>query len=130
MPNRLPWKPDYDMGHEVLDAQHRNILAHCNALADCLDDESEEGDRKFRQTFDALMALAREHFVTEEALLAQAAYPELDDLSSEQEEYEYLAAEIVTTENFDKNELQTFLSLWWVGHLVGTGKKQRAFLGT
>lgn len=130
MPNRLPWRPDYDMGHEALDAQHRNILAHCNALADCLDDESKEGDRKFRQTFDALMALAREHFVTEEALLAQSAYPELDDLSSEQEEYEYLAAEIVTTENFDKNELQTFLSLWWVGHLVGTGKKQRAFLGT
>lgn len=130
MPNRVPWRPDYDMGHEALDAQHRNILAHCNALADCLDDESEEGDRKFRQTFDALMALAREHFVTEEALLAQSAYPELDDLSSEQEEYEYLAAEIVTTENFDKNELQTFLSLWWVGHIVGSGKKQRAFLGS
>lgn len=130
MPNRLPWRPDYDMGHEALDAQHRNILAHCNALADCLDDESEEGDRKFRQTFDALMALAREHFVTEEALLAQSAYPELDDLSSEQEEYEFLAAEIATTENFDKNELQNFLSLWWVGHLVGSGKKQRAFLGT
>ncbi|MBI4988470.1 MAG: hemerythrin family protein [Rhodocyclales bacterium] len=116
------------MGNATLDAQHRNLLAHCNALADCLAEAGSEGDRKFRQAFEELMALAREHFAAEEALLACGGYPELEEHRHERDEFDYLAAEIVTTENFDKDELQTFLALWWTGHILGSAKKQRAFL--
>ncbi|MBU0751694.1 MAG: hemerythrin family protein [Gammaproteobacteria bacterium] len=121
------------MGNETLDDQHRNIVALCNALADCLADAGEEGDgdeadRKFRKVFDELMALSREHFAAEEALLAASGYPMLDEHRNERDEFDYLAAEIITTENFDKDELQSFLALWWTGHILGSAKKQRAFL--
>lgn len=130
MPNRVQWDPRYSVGNESIDNQHKDILARCNALADCcLSDDSPEGDRKFRQTFDELMAFAREHFAAEEALLAGCGYPLLDELKDEYDEFGYLADEIVTTENFDKLELQRFLALWWVGHIMGSGKKQRAYLG-
>jgi hemerythrin len=78
--------------------------------------------------FAELMASAREHFSTEEALLADHGYPELDDHRSEQEDFEFLAAEIITTDNFDRDELQTFLALWWTGHIMGAARNYRAYL--
>ncbi len=128
MPNRVQWDPRLSVGNATLDAQHRNLLEYCNALADCLAEAGPEGDRKFRQVFQELMAHSREHFAAEEALLARCGYPELEELRHECEEFDYLAAEIVTTENFDQDELQTFLALWWTGHILGSAGKQRAFL--
>ena len=128
MPNRVQWNPDYSVGSEVLDSQHRNLLAQCNALADCIVNVGPESGLKFSDTFTALMAQAREHFVAEEALLTQCGYPMLDELQNEHDEFDYLSNEIVTTENFEHVELQRFLTLWWVGHIVGSGKKYRAFL--
>jgi hemerythrin len=128
MPNRVEWSPRLSVGNETLDAQHRDILAQCNALANCLDDASEESDGKFDEIFSDLMSRALEHFSTEEELLTHCGYPDLDDHRSEQEEYGFLATEIVTAENFDRSELQTFLALWWAGHVMGSAKKHRDFL--
>ncbi len=128
MSNRVQWDSRFSTGNEILDAQHKDFLVQCNALADCLDAAGAEADRKFDEIFTALMSRAREHFATEEALLADCGYPELDDHRSEQEEYEFLAAEIATTDNFDKDELQTFLALWWAGHILGAARNYRAFL--
>jgi hemerythrin len=128
MPNRVQWTPDYSAGNETLDDQHRKLLEQCNTLADYVSDADPASDLKFREIFDGLMALAREHFSTEEALLARCGYPLLDEHKDERDEFEYLAADIITTENFEKIELQRFLALWWVGHIMGSGKKYRAFL--
>ncbi len=125
MPNRLQWEPRLGVGNETLDAQHQAILARCNALADCLDEANEA---RFDETFRELMALAREHFAAEEALLVDCGYPDLEDYRSEREEFDYLSSEIITTEHFDRNELQTFLALWWAGHIRGGASNHRACL--
>ena len=128
MPNRVQWNPDYSMGNQTLDRQHQDILAQCNNLADCLSDASPEGEQKFKTVFDALMAQAGVHFSTEETLLTQCGYPLLEEHQNEHDEFNYLANDIITTENFENIELQRFLALWWIGHIVGSGKKYRAFL--
>lgn len=128
MPNRVQWNPRYDVGDEVIDDQHRSILAQCNAIADCISDQTLEDDLKFTGILDELMADAREHFSVEEEWLARCGYSGLEEHRNERDELEYLTANIVTTENFDKVELQRFLALWWVGHIVGFGKKYRTFL--
>lgn len=127
MSNRVQWDAGLEVGHQAIDDQHRNLLAQCDALADCLADASPEGQRKFHETFDELMSLAREHFAAEEALLAHSGATMLEDLRSERDEFEYLAEEIITTENFDRSELQRFLVLWWTGHIVGSVRKRHAF---
>ena len=33
-----------------------------------------------------------------------------------------MTTNITMTENFEKVEFQRFLTLWWVGHIVGSGK--------
>lgn len=129
MPNRVNWDPRFSVGNEALDAQHQHFLDQCNALADCLDAAGAADEGKFDQIFADLMTGARTHFAAEEALLTEQGYPDIDDHRSEQEEYEFLAAEIVTTENFNREELQTFLALWWVGHIMGAARSYRDYLG-
>jgi len=76
MPNRVEWDPRHSVGEATLDAQHREILARCNALGDRLaaPDTDAEADRRFDRAFEELMALARAHFAAEEALLAARGY--------------------------------------------------------
>ncbi|MBK7815298.1 MAG: hypothetical protein IPJ52_13970 [Rhodocyclaceae bacterium] len=70
----------------------------------CAADHGNGDDAEFRYAFDRLMAFARTHFATETSLLVDRNFPDLDSYRHECDEYEYLAAEIVTTENFDKLE--------------------------
>lgn len=125
MAKRTQWIPHFSTGNATLDQQHQELLAQCNALADCL---GEAGDDRFSATLEQLMASVREHFATEKALLACHGYPDLDEHEHEGEEFEYLASEIISIENFDKDELQTFLALWCTGHIVGTSERQRPYL--
>jgi hemerythrin len=124
MTRSLPWDPAYPMGHATLDAQHRQILGHCDALLEA----GPEPDTDFDGRFKALMALAEEHFATEVAVLTQAGYPALDEHRDEQEEFRDLVNDIITPGRFNPEELQRFMGLWWIGHIVGSGKKIRAFL--
>ena len=102
MPNRVQWNPGYSTGNDILDSQHRAILAQCNTLADCLADAGADSEQKFHNTFQALMAQAGEHFSSEETLLTQCGYPLLEEHRDEHDEFDYLAADIITTENFEK----------------------------
>jgi hemerythrin-like metal-binding protein len=128
MAKRTQWIAHFNTGNAAIDAQHQGLLAQCNALADCLAETGEAGDGKFLDILDQLMASVRAHFATEQEQLARNSYPKLDDHVSEGEEFEYLAAEIISTENFDKDELQTFLALWCIGHIAGTVGQQRPYL--
>jgi len=117
MANPVPWEPDFAVGHDVIDAQHRELLEQCQRL-------SEAG---FAQAFDQFKALARQHFETEAALLAGAAGFDPEDLHSEREEFEFLVGEIATRENFDGPEIQQFLCRWWLGHIAGSAESLRAW---
>lgn len=129
MPTRAQWEPDFSVGHEVIDTEHRNLLTQCNLLAEyCQAADGGESDRRFDAAFDRLRTMAREHFDTEAALLASRGYPDLEDHRTECDEFEYLADEIGTTENFDRLELQRFLTLWWIGHITGSARHHRAYL--
>jgi hemerythrin len=128
MPNRVHWNPDYSVGNEILDGQHKAILAHCNKLADCITDTDPQRDQKFNDSFATLLVQAHEHFSTEEALLSRCGYPAMEEHQNEHDEFDYLANEIITTKNFEQVELQRFLVLWWVGHLIDSAKKYRPFV--
>ena len=134
MPNRVSWEPIFSLDNPTLDAQHQGILVQINALADCIDaaiaDNTSDSNQSFDSAFQAHMATAAEHFASEEALLTQCAYPAMEEHHNERDEFNYLTNEIITTDNFERAELQRFLSLWWVGHIVGSATKYRAALAT
>lgn len=128
-PTRLPWEAGFDVGHETIDAQHRALLRQCERLADhWLCNDGEDGAPGFDETLEGLKALVREHLETEAALRQALGDPDAEDQRTEHEEFDYLVAEIVTTENFDRLELQRFVALWCLGHVTGSAAQLRACL--
>lgn len=127
MAKRMQWIPHFTTGNTMLDEQHQQMLEQCNALADCLG-EVGTANAQFAGILESLMANIRQHFAIERELLAGNGFPNLDELENEGQEFSYLADEILSTENFDPDELQTFLALWCTGHIVGTSSQQRPYL--
>ena len=130
MAKRVPWDPHFTVGDAALDDQHKHLLDQCNALADCLEEDNPAAEKRFDEVFASLMRDARAHFAAEEQRLSACGFPDLDNHRTEQEEFAYLADEIITTENFDRIELQTFLALWWTGHILGAAKNYRSWLSS
>ncbi|MGD9834950.1 MAG: bacteriohemerythrin [Piscinibacter sp.] len=125
-PIRAPWEPGFATTHAVLDTQHQALLAECDRMAGlCASATGEEGRAQFDQAFVHLKALVKAHFEAEAAALAACGCTELDDHRDEHEEFEYLADEIATVENFDRLELQRFLALWCIGHVTGSSRQLR-----
>jgi hemerythrin-like metal-binding protein len=138
MPNRVQWEPGFSVGHGLIDTQHQALLAQCNVLADCClggggggdggGDGGQASAQAFDQAFNHLKALAHQHFETEASLLASGKPEALEDHQVECEEFDYLAGEVATAENFDRLELQRFIALWCVGHIAGSAKEQLTLL--
>lgn len=127
MPQRPPWEPAFASGHDKVDAQHQALLAACHALADlCQPPVGDASASRFDEAFVQWQKLAREHFEAEAGLLEKLASPQLEDHRFECEEFEYLLSEIVSTEHFDRLELQRFLAQWCLGHIVGSARMVRA----
>lgn len=122
-PQLTPWDEGHRTGHAVLDAQHAAMLQLCDELAaHCGADE--DAQRAFEAAVERLKTLAHAHFEAEAALLAGST--DLDELQDERSEFDYLAAEVATTGNFDRVERQRFLALWCLGHIAGWAPRLRA----
>lgn len=125
-PLRAPWNPGFATRHGLIDEQHHALLAECEGMAElCASATGEAGRAQFDQAFARLKALVKAHFEAEAAVLAERGCAELDDHRDEHEEFEYLAGEIATVENFDRLELQRFLALWCIGHVTGSSRQLR-----
>lgn len=124
MPVHAPWEPAFETGHEVVDAQHRDLLGRCERLANTCGDGA-----RFDEAFEQLKAAVREHLLAEAALLASLGDPDAGALDDEHDEFDDLAAEILTTANFDRLELQRFVAVWCLGHVAASAAHLRAWLG-
>ena len=128
-PHRLSWEPGFSVGQALLDTQHQQLLSQCNVLADlCTTENSPGRELKFDLAFAQLRTMARTHFETEAALLDRYDPEQAEDHRIEVEEFDYVADEIATTDNFDRLELQRFVSLWFMGHIAGSASQIRAVL--
>ena len=132
MPHHDQWDPGFETGHDVVDAQHRDLLAQCERLAALCDDAAGDGGtggRPFDDAFERLKASVREHLQAEASLLAALGDPDADALRDEHDEFDAVATEILTTANFDRLELQRFVAVWCLGHVTASAAHLRAWLG-
>jgi len=69
----LSWREDYECGHPLIDAEHRELFELANALL-----EAVVSGKDARPALDRLIDHVRRHFSDEEAILAEHAYPRLE----------------------------------------------------
>ena len=70
----LVWKTEYECGQPNIDAQHRKLFALGNALLNAIRDKQSKLDVEL--LLDDLISEAKNHFLTEETLMARAQHPQ------------------------------------------------------
>mgnify|MGYP002400747516 FL=1 len=88
---RFPWKPEYTVGNEFIDAQHQTLLELANLLHVAIN--AGQGYRVIQSAFAALMKYTEEHFADEERFWENARSQRLNQHRREHREItEELAA--------------------------------------
>lgn len=74
--NQIPWTDKMSVGIDVLDNDHKTLIALLNSFIQAVDND--EGVMEFDCTFRMFMDYASEHFAREEALMEKAGYEGLE----------------------------------------------------
>lgn len=121
MPIETHWDESYSVGNPILDHQHKRLLRACNELAAYVEHNNPDSDAKYHEILNVLSTYAREHFTTEEAILKQLGYPDLDEHIEDHFTYIERLTDILTQASMgvlDKAGTLMFLARWWTEHIL------------
>ena len=126
----IEWKPEYSVGIESIDQQHRKLVGLINSLQTAVDYST--GEEFERQALEELVDYTRTHFKYEEGLMEQHGFP---DFEAHRAEHERMIAKVNDVmeayrqdqDNAMKNAI-TFLKSWLINHINGTDQQYSEFL--
>lgn len=125
------WTSVYSVGHPLLDSQHQRLLSLCQLAVNCMENGAADSMGESHILLNELVEYAHCHFKTEEQLLADSAYPFLDQHKKEHEAFRTNLAEhlyLATVGKLDKEHLYYFLSDWWQEHILSSDMQYREHL--
>lgn len=118
----IQWTPDFSVGVDSLDTDHKVLISLLNQL----DDAIGRGEPRMtvQQVLDALYDYTVYHFSREEALMRAAAYPDYD---AHVRTHATLRAQVAdireryarSPESIHAREVLSFLKNWLSAHIVG-----------
>jgi len=111
------WKPEYDMGVNIIDEQHRGIVSIINSLY--FGTQCNHIKNVLAPTIGMLKSYAQIHFQTEEYFLEAAKYIGVQSHRALHQAYISKLADIERKSLYDKDpyKLMMFLKEWWLGHI-------------
>lgn len=126
----IEWKPEYSVGIESIDNQHRKLVGLINSLQTAVDYST--GEEFERQALEELVDYTRTHFKYEEGLMEQHGYPDFEPHRAEHERMIAQVGEVMEAYRQDQdNAMQnaiTFLKNWLINHINGTDQQYSQFL--
>ena len=133
--NRFEWNPEYSVGDQTIDAQHAELIAIINELADQLDGVEAPAIADARAVFDHLANYVTAHFAYEEERIAAAGYPE-ERIAAHQAEHNAILRTVQEFEQVfeggDAAALQRMMPFlygeWLIHHICGTDKDYVPYL--
>jgi len=116
----LSWRPDYSVGIDTIDAEHRHLFDLINRFHDNF--QQGYSLAELRRVLSQLVAYSEQHFQREQAAMALLEYPQLAEHTRIHEEL-YLAIfdlENRMTERPQSVDLDTlrFLRGWLLDHIL------------
>jgi len=116
---KFAWKSQYETGIPIIDEQHKRLFAALDQVQDAVVHESPKDE--IRGMVQALMADTREHFRTEEAIMAHHGFP---DLLAHIREHELLVEKLEElNQRFEESQdsmalmMTTFMGGWLRHHI-------------
>ncbi|MGD1042644.1 MAG: bacteriohemerythrin [Sedimentisphaerales bacterium] len=134
---KIRWKDEYSVGVEKIDRQHRHLFEIINRL---IDRSGSSGDSKLvSETLTEMLNYAKEHFTTEEELMQEYGYPEIESHKEQHIYFFKTTAELSISAlnnqsiNAPNNqsvvlrEIVEFLKLWLTLHILKCDMKYKEF---
>ena len=126
----MTWRPDLEVGHETMDAEHRTLVEALNRFHDAM--AAGRGRAEVDRTLVFLRDYAVGHFTTEEELMVRHGFPdaaahfaEHADLISRVSGF---LAEHRTGRVRPAEEMLAFLEAWLLDHILVQDRELGAFL--
>lgn len=128
------WNKDYSVGDAIIDAQHQQLIATMNQVAEMLQGEAPSIAETAR-IFGALAIYVMDHFGYEEQRMAECAYP-ADDLARHKAIHVELTRQIREFQrrvndgdNSALRDLLPFLQgTWLTSHICETDRRYAPYL--
>jgi hemerythrin len=126
---KICWKDEYSVGVEKIDRQHRHLFEIINKL---IDRSASSSDFKIvSETLTEMLKYAKEHFTTEEELMQEYGYPEIEQ-HKEQHIYFFkttaeLSINALNKQSMVASEIVEFLKMWLTLHILKCDMKYKEF---
>ncbi len=121
----LKWKDGYKIGHDEIDAQHKQLFSMVNDLLAATDTAGLTTGAM------ALFKYTREHFAHEEQLMRRINYPAM---ANHQAQHDSLISRLnevaarIANETINREVLEAFLSDWLLNHIATTDTKLATYV--
>lgn len=118
--NKIEWDSSFSVGVRILDEQHKKIIEIINELL-----THSEADVRSETISDLLYKLtqyAHDHFITEEHILSQFGYPDIETQKKDHKAYRIkivnFCMETVDHKISVPEELKEYILTWWKSHIL------------
>ncbi len=114
----LTWKPEYSVGIESVDFEHREMIDLLNKIHEEM--QSSKDADSIEQFLGDIHATISAHFALEERVMQRASYPEYEDHKNDHEELLDQIRDLMDVYSLDPvsglSVLQQQLSSWFASH--------------
>ena len=113
----IVWKDENNTGIPIIDEQHRSIVSNINSLYYFI--QKGESEDIVNYILETLKQYTEIHFTTEEELMKDANYPEIDKHISYHRAFNNKVAKMWNEPDDDYKVINTvkFLRQWWMHHI-------------
>jgi hemerythrin len=126
----IKWKQEYSVGIDSIDQQHKKLLGLINQLQTAVDFST--GEQFEREALDQLIDYTKTHFIYEEGLMEQNAYPDFESHKIQHEKMISRVGEVLAEYEKDQDTAMKnaviYLKDWLIKHINGTDKAYSSFL--
>ena len=125
----ITWDHTLELGHEAMDADHRQLVALVNQLAKCIVENA--GKEAYDALLDDLFTHTKAHFGMEEQLMAACSYPYAKEHRSEHAKL--IKDALDHRAKFDASakpsiSLLYFFDQWLTRHILASDRELASFL--
>lgn len=119
---KITWSDSFNIQVEVIDQQHRRLVELMNRLIDTQDEKASDDD--IADILGAMTNYLGYHFDTEEQMMLDHGYPELESHREEHQAFVTQTAYFIATYREGganlKSDILLFLKEWLVEHILKT----------
>lgn len=113
--------PEVEIGIPDIDAEHRQLISHYNALIQALNEGNDV--TAFGLSFYSLVMRVRQHFASEEQLMQDIGYPQIARHRGEHQKLlatanDFLNSVLTRYEKYDCSAVAKYFKYWLLDHVM------------